>query len=182
VNGGAAQRSDVRSVAIQFDQNVIIADPATAVQLTKPDGSALSIPAGNYSYDSDNHMLTIDFSGVNGLGYVPSRAINGVFSVIVNQAGIVAAANPTVQLAASQTLRFHQLLADLNGNKVVDAADETILMQHFGAQTGDPHYSLAADLNKNGWVETTDWAIWRNSRGQKTETYTPGPDAWSCPP
>jgi hypothetical protein len=47
-------------------------------------------------------------------------------------------------------------LTDINNSLRVDGFDLATLGRAFGSQTGDEHYSEAADLNRDGWIEGMD--------------------------
>ncbi len=48
------------------------------------------------------------------------------------------------------------LLADLNGDGVVDISDFIIVGAAFGSKPGDPHWNTLADSNKDGIVDIDD--------------------------
>lgn len=57
-----------------------------------------------------------------------------------------------------QTIRYSNLIGDLNGDGVVDCADLLIVRSSFGKKLGDVGFSPIADVNLDGVVDVRDLA------------------------
>ncbi len=75
---------------------------------------------------------------------------NGEYSITINPSGVFAASNGTTQLAAGRTDQFYRLFGDINGAKVVNAADNLQLKKAITT------YNPAFDSNADGAVTATD--------------------------
>ncbi len=56
----------------------------------------------------------------------------------------------------AQTLRFHRLAGDLDGNGSVTEAERTGLLAALGSRTGDPLFDTGYDINGDGVLDTPD--------------------------
>jgi len=54
--------------------------------------------------------------------------------------------------------RYHRLVADLNGDGIVDIIDVAIVAKAFGSKPGDKNWNAIADLDKNGIINIIDIA------------------------
>jgi hypothetical protein len=59
------------------------------------------------------------------------------------------------------------LIADVNGDRRVDAKDGRVIQQAFGTETGNPNHRPEADLNQDGRITSLDYAWWRRSQGDR---------------
>ncbi len=139
VNGGAAQRTKITSLATGFSEAVVCdAGSMTLTNLTTSEQFDLS------GVPFDLATGTWDLSGV--------ELTNGYYSASVS-AGAVQdlAGNP---MAADYTFSFHRLAGDTTGDTVVDAADYIALKCSFGRLGGAAWDT--GDLDGDGRVGWSD--------------------------
>ena len=180
VNDGSAQRSNIETISIRFNQATnlqqLITDSqiASAVQLFGAAQTQIILTAVNYHYDEQSFTLTIDLT-VDGFGGSRKTMLaDGRYQVRLSTGLIRAAENTDNVLLDDDELAdairrfdFHKLLADFNGNAQVDLTDRNLFYEHYGARAGDATYDFAYDLDGDGDVDYTDYLIWRSQYRKK---------------
>ena len=64
----------------------------------------------------------------------------------------------------SGTVASASCYGDLNGDGVVDAADDEVFKSVFGAEDGDADYLVEADLDGDGVIGGTDYAALQRAK------------------
>jgi len=148
VQQGAAQRSFIQYIDIQLN------DPTTASALTTStnrvrltntglDGKSSKAIALTGLMSVSGSKISVKF-GANGLGgSINSNAADGSYLIEMDLDG-----NGTFETTA----RFHRLLGDVNGDKVVDINDTNLVKVNLN-KTG---VNIQGDSNGDGKVNSTD--------------------------
>jgi hypothetical protein len=160
VSKGATQRSYIRYIDIGFDSNLaataIITNP-TRLTLYKSDLNGqgyTNVPINSLSLTVTGNKLGIDFGSV-GLGNSRNTsAADGYYTLSVDVDG-------TGDYWTN--LFFYRLFGDTNGDRVVDAQDQTnVLVIAYNAV-----YVAFCDLNGDGIVNASDYQYVKKSVGRK---------------
>src|SRR5262249_28019706 len=93
VNNGAAQRSRISTLAVQFNQDVVINDSVLDVLVVRASGAAVTIPANRYSYNKATATLTINVDGL--------ITADAQYAVQIREAAVASAANLQVTMDAA---------------------------------------------------------------------------------
>jgi hypothetical protein len=179
INDGSAQRSNVETVAIQFNQDVNLqalingGTIGNAVQLFTGT-TKISLAANRYQYNAATFTLTIDLT-VDGFGGSRSTMLaDGRYELRLDTTLIAAAGQPGNPLVDDdgtadgvRRVNFLRLLGDFDGDGVVTLADRSLLLAHYGSVAGQPLYDFAFDLNGDGIINITDYLFWTTLLGHK---------------
>jgi len=111
--------------------------------------TAVAVPGSNGT------QWAVTFAQPTGTGTFASIA-NGEYSITSNPAGVVAASDNTTQLVAGRTDQFYRLFGDIDGNEVVNAADNGQLKRAITT------YNSAFDSDGNGAVNALDNGRFKN--------------------
>ena len=163
VSKGAAQRSYIRYLDLGMDSNAsalaLLQNPSR-VKLTKADlngvGSASVSLAGFLSVPTGQSTLAINF-GTIGLGNSRNTsAADGYYTLGVDLDG-----NGTFET----NLFFFRLFGDTNGDKEVNATDQSAVLAGCTAA-----YNVNLDLNGDGVVNTSDFTYVKKNVGRKLKS------------
>ncbi|MCA9139571.1 MAG: cadherin-like domain-containing protein, partial [Planctomycetales bacterium] len=173
VNDGDVQRSQIDSLDVTFNQDIMVEDPAGDFWIQNTDQSkVVHIPPDHFHYDSKTFTLHIDVRGMIDT--------DDQYAIAINQAGVNSALNRSVTLQSGPTffteqltLPFHRLLADFTGNNLVDNDDWLEMEPHYRTVTDDPNYRDVMDLDGNGTIDRFDYEIWRNQVDETTDFLAP---------
>lgn len=159
INGGAAQRSIVKTLGITFSEPVTLAPDA--IQVKTKDGLAPAntmLQLANPSGDQMTYVITFTVSGAVG-GSLP----DGVYDVVVQASGVQdLSANA---MASNSTQRFHRLFGDINGDRAVNMVDYTRIRAALGRTAGQPLFNAAFDFDGNDAITVLDLAQFRRRFG-----------------
>jgi len=106
--------------------------------------------------------------------FEPAGSTVGIVADPLGNPHVIAATRPVplgffdnLALSADGQYRFafHRLLADFNGDAVVDLLDKPLLLDRYLAGTGDDRYRFAFDLDANHRIDRFDYAAWRRRIG-----------------
>ena len=144
------QRSMVEDIVYTFNEPVVInnANQAFTVALAGTMGtvpstlSAVSVPGTNGT------EWAVILTGKSE-GTLASIA-NGEYSISINPQYVFAAADGTTSMASGRTDTFYRLFGDINGDEVVNAAD------NFQLKNALTTYNSAFDANGDGVVNAAD--------------------------
>jgi hypothetical protein len=186
VNGGGAQRSEVRSLTVTFSGPMAFAggNVAAAFQLNHvPTGNNVTLSAAVATDSLGRTVVTLGFSGgetdpVSALnGGVPSLA-DGRYQLTVlsgaisggNGLGLDGDADGTAggnYLSPADTyqgtgLHLYRLFGDVNGDGVVDAIDLGQFRSAFNANSGSHFYLSFLDADNSGAVDAQDLGQFRS--------------------
>jgi hypothetical protein len=163
ISGGAAQRSMVSTFGYTFSSPVAVA--ADAFTLTRRgDGAVYGLLVSNPSNDAVNYVLTVQ----SGPGIVGGSLPDGIYDLTPNLAKIRdgSGSNP-IASAYSGAMTFHRLYGDSNGDKTVDATDNTAFTAVYATSLARAGTGFAwwADYDGNGAINNTDLLQFRKRVG-----------------
>lgn len=181
VDDGTAQRSNIASYTLTFNQGTVlpsliesgaIVDAVRIVDVATE--TAIPLAASRYRYDAPSFTLTIDLTA-DGFGGSPATMLaDGRYQLRLDTAAITGAGDPSNALwdddgMRDATLRrdFHRLEGDFDGDAVVSLADRSILMARVGARVGQPTYAVSCDLNGDGVISLADYLLWTRRIGRR---------------
>jgi hypothetical protein len=163
VSKGAAQRSYIRYLDLGMDSNAsalaLLQNPSR-VKLTKADlngvGSASVSLAGFLSVPTGQSTLAVNF-GTIGLGNSRNTSsADGYYTLGVDLDG-----NGSFET----NLFFFRLFGDTNGDKEVNATDQSAVLAGCTAA-----YNVNLDLNGDGVVNTSDFTYVKKNVGRKLKS------------
>lgn len=172
VNHGEAQRSNVESISLRFNQatnlEALIASGqiSDAVQV-----AGIVLDNSRFRYDPSSYVLVIDLT-IDGFG--GSRATmlaDGRYHVQLDTSLIRAEALAVISLLDDDGLAdgfrrvaFHRLEGDFDGDRMVGTKDRDAFFTHYGSIDGQKRYDFAFDLNGDGVINIVDYfaliALW----------------------
>jgi Ca2+-binding RTX toxin-like protein len=172
VNDGEAQRSNVESISLRFNQapnlEALIASGqiSDAVQV-----AGIVLDNSRFRYDPSSYVLVIDLT-IDGFG--GSRATmlaDGRYNVQLDTSLIRAEALAAISLLDDDGLAdgfrraaFHRLEGDFDGDRMVGKKDRDAFFTHYGSIDGQQRYDFAFDLNGDGVINIVDYcalmALW----------------------
>ena len=154
---GTAQRSEVRSATLVFDHRVMLGTGAVTLASTSGGTSADASAALGMPTTSDGG-ITWMIPFVPGTIYTDASGslIDGSYSFTVHAADVTDSAGNTLN-GGDQTLGFHRLFGDINGDGAVNNTDFFKFKSTFGRSTGDPSFITAFDYNADGVINNTDF-------------------------
>ena len=68
---------------------------------------------------------------------------------------------------ADQTITFHRLFGDIDGNGTVNSADYFQFKKAFGAASGSSLYNPDFDFDNNGKINSSDYFKFKANFGRK---------------
>ena len=144
------QRSMVDSIVYSFSEAVDLSGAAATIAVHS--GQSGTVPtltwtAINPNSDGSATQWAVSFSGA---GVVGNSIANGVYDITLTSADVTSDANPSVTLQSRPTDTFYRLFGDINGDGVVNAAD------NFQFKTALSTYNAAFDYNDDGVVNAAD--------------------------
>ncbi|MHB1037418.1 MAG: Ig-like domain-containing protein [Pirellulales bacterium] len=171
VNGGAAQRSAIGSLAIRFSEDVLTTWDAGDLTLVKRDsGAAIDLAAVIPVYDAASHTTTWNLAGVT--------LDDGYYTATLTAAGIAdATGNPLA--GGDHVVEFFRLLGDTNGDASVNIFDVAKLQVNFGQTSGMT--PAEGDFDGNGTVDIFDVALLQVAYGRTLDSPAPAPAPAAAP-
>lgn len=150
VNGGAAYRSRISTLAFQFSEDV-----------------SASVDPGDLVLYDETAQAAVDLSGLGeeDVTYDPvtNTAVWNLSAVPLEDGNYTASLpRSTVRDATGNSLEndgvlhFHRLVGDINGDRYVNIHDAFLFNQSWGAKIGEPAYNAGADFNGNGKIDIFD--------------------------
>jgi hypothetical protein len=157
VNDGAAQRSRVTSLRVNFSEPVSVVSGSVI-----GDAFTLSGPAGAVSLsavlDGSGLFATLTFlSGTTG-GSLNDG--NYTLTVVANKLQ-----DAVGNLLGGSTFGFHRLFGDANGDRVTNGGDSFFFRQAMNTSTGNPNYLPYFDYLNDGTINAADQTEFRNRFG-----------------
>jgi len=157
INDGAVQRSGVASVTVTFSQPVTF-QPG-AFTLTRRGGGSIAVTATQIGTTS-RYLLQFAPAAMAG-----GSLTDGLYDLTVHaqlvQAGGIALAG------GDQTISFHRLFGDLDGNGVVDGVNDYNIFRTYQYAPATPsNYAWFADFDGNGIVNPVDSLMFRRQVGK----------------
>lgn len=166
VNDGGTQRSNVRSLTVEFNQAVTFpAGLAAAFSLTRsgPGSPAGAVPL---AFNLVGNMMTITFvaGSFTSTTVAEPSLIDGNYTLTLVAANIQSPGG-LLNNGVDQTLNFKRLFGDGDGNANVNADDFALFGNGFGASFGGANYNTAFDANLDGIIDADDFAQFGNRFG-----------------
>jgi Beta-propeller repeat len=158
------QRSMVDDIVYTFSEPVNILDPGTdpnVFTVAVASGWTGTVPTLGWTAvaGSNGTQWAVTFSG-NGV--TGGSIANGAYTITVNDPASITAASDDQELSldasgiGGATQSFYRLFGDINGDEVVNAADNIQFKQALTA------YNVAFDYNDDGVVNATDNLQFKN--------------------
>lgn len=180
INDGAAQRSNLETIRVRFNQQTNLqtlmdtGQIGAAIQFVDSSGRRVFEDAARFRYVPANFELQVDLT-TDGFGGSRSTLLaDGRYALHLDTTLISAAANPAVRLEedddladAIRRIAVHRMLADFDGDADVDLVDRDLYFLHHGSVEGETRYDFAFDLNADRRINNTDYALWKLRYGKK---------------
>lgn len=148
INGGNAQRSGIRTLAMRLNQDIAAGLDVADLSLWNDTlGSPAALGGATVSYDSQTFTATWNLTAVS--------LSDARYTATVSAAGLGFAGQ------GDFTLSLHRLLADINGDAYVDVGDLGMLGSHYGQSGQD----IPGDLNFDGTVNVGDLGLLSTNYG-----------------
>jgi hypothetical protein len=154
INGGAAQRSKVTTVAVTFDTTVTVNAGAFGITGVSRTGTPLTGVTIGFTTAVVNGktVATLTFGGAN---VEFGSLADGTWTLTVNKNLVQTAAGTRMAANYSQG-NIKRLFGDADGDGDVDNADLFQIFRSFGKTTGDTLYNAALDFDGDGDVDNFD--------------------------
>jgi spore coat protein A, manganese oxidase len=173
VNGGAAQRSRVTSLTVQFDSLVTLPGaPAMAFELRRQsDNAVVALAAAVTNADFTSVTLTftggaLDFGSLSDGRYTLTVFASQVSNMYGNLDGNDdGAPNDNYNLVGNAANKLFRLFGDVNGDATVNGFDLGFFRNAFGTQSGDANYLSYLDINGDGVINGFDLGQFRTRFG-----------------
>ncbi|HEX3148917.1 MAG TPA: Ig-like domain-containing protein [Gemmataceae bacterium] len=158
INDGSAQRSMVRSLTITFDTLVTV--DSGAFQVKRSNGTIAGLKKTVTTVNGVTQVvLTFTSTGTYG-----GSLTDGLWTLKVIKTKVHRADFHSTVMAADSVTSFHRLFGDSDGDRDVDAADQSAFNAAYG-QTNAP--SLATfDFDHDGDIDATDRTKFNTRFGQ----------------
>jgi Ca2+-binding RTX toxin-like protein len=180
VNGGASQRSNIETIAIQFsvglDLQALINSGAIA-QLITIDAlrnlpGRIALAASAYRWNSQTRTLTIDLTTDGFGGLQTTRLHDDAYRLSISTDLDARFEDRDGVADGRHQFDFHRLAGDFNGDRIVNANDGAgwtgnAIIQ-FGAKRGTAGYNVAYDLDVDGVISSRDYYFWSRSLQGRT--------------
>jgi hypothetical protein len=172
INGGAAQRSMVTQVTVNFNQHIGFSGaPAAAFALKRVSDNAVVNLAASVDDSGAGTAVTLTFTGgaVNGASLADGRYALTILASGFDAEGFDGNGNGTAQgspaddfsyaepssPAPLDTTKIFRIYGDVNGDGTVSASDFIVFRQYFGG------YLFAFDFDGDGSVAASDFIQFR---------------------
>lgn len=175
VSGGALtdtiQRSEVRDLALSFDQPVTMG--AGAVTLGRFSGTTASGPMSDAteglgvptSADGGTTWIIPVLAGTDHTDATGSLR-DGIYLATVHAADVTDPSNSPLA-GGDRVIQFERLFGDFDGNGAVNGADYFAFKKAFGTVAGDSGYSASLDYDANGRINTADYFQFKQRFGSR---------------
>jgi hypothetical protein len=156
VNGGAAQRSMVTGLTVEFNTEVTL-QPGALV-LTDAAGVPVAgvTPQWVTALVNGRTVATVTFTGP---AVQAGSLADGRYRLVVRADRVTNALG--VPMAADQAIAFHRLYGDVTGDGTVNGADFNPFRLAFGAGAGSPNFRADFDVNGDGVINGADFNEFR---------------------
>ena len=168
VNGEAAQRSMLTTIAVTFNTRVIVGPGAfilTRVGLPNGvDGDNATVGTISVATQVVNWqtVATLTFAGMNTTG---GSLDDGNWTLTVVGTQVTAIADGTAMAADDAQANVKRLFGDSNGDGIINQADMSAFAPAIGSAVGNPTYLAAIDYNDDGFINGLDLIQFRNHIG-----------------
>jgi hypothetical protein len=172
---GSAQRSEIRSLTLKFDQPVTLAAGAVTLAMLNTGGSGSN--DGSAPTDASSALstpttpdggVTWIFTFARNTQFVDSTGslVDGIYTLTINQGKVIAADGNSIS-GASIGFTFHRLFGDIDGNGILNSADYFQFKKAFGSSAGSSLYTSNFDFDANGTINSADYFKFKTNFGRK---------------
>jgi hypothetical protein len=147
INDGNIQRSMINSLTISFSTPVTLAADAITLSLRNPGGPATSVAVTVTNPSSDGRTYVVTFPG--------GTLVNGMYDLLISAAGATGALGQKLS-GGDQTVTFHRLFGDANGDRNIDVADLGTFATFYGLSSSDPNFVWWLDAGGDGRIDIAD--------------------------
>lgn len=166
IDDGTNQRSQVRSITVDFDSQVI-ADEG-AFEVSDADGNPVEVTATT-SIVNGKTRAVLEFTGslVEGNGSLVdgNYQLRILASLLRDLAGNPLDGDEDGDAGGDATDEFFRLFGDSDGDRLVGLIDFAGLRRVFGTSTGDEDFESQFDHNGDGTIGLQDFAQFRGRFG-----------------
>ena len=180
VNDGAAQRSNIDRLEIQFtaDANIqALIDSGQIVDAIKlrntSTGQDVVLTANRFQFSAANRSLRIDLTTDGFGGGSVTLLQDGVHQLRLDTSLIAAIDGGSALVDGDGTadgihrFNFHRLQGDFNGDGLVErTTDMALFNARYLSTIGSSRYDAAFDFNGDGRIDALDYAIMRRRLNQ----------------
>lgn len=161
INDGSAQRSMVTSITFQFSSPVKLG--RDAIRLNRVGGAPLGFgySLSNPSRDGTTWVMTFSGTGIPG-----NSVTDGSYEIRVNASRITDRYGQALS-GGNQSMGFHRLFGDVDGNRSVDTLDLLTARRSLGAHAGDPGYPWWLDSDADSAIDMDDLLAVRAYLGRR---------------
>ena len=172
-----AQRSEVRDIQFTFDQPVTLLSGAvtlgqysgsinggtTASGTLADASSALGTPI------SPDGGVTWMIEIVSGTSFSDATGslVDGIYQVTLHASAVIGNFTAQTLQGGDQSINFHRLFGDINGDKAVNNADFFQFKAAFGSKTGQANYNPDLDFDLNGTINNADFFKFKANFGRR---------------
>jgi uncharacterized repeat protein (TIGR03803 family) len=144
------QRSMVDSIVYGFSEPVLVGSNAFSIAVHA--GSSATAPSLSWAaIDPDTNGASTQWVVTfGGAGLVNNSIANGAYDITLNSTAVTSEANPSAAVQSRPTGTFFRLFGDINGDGVVNAAD------NFQFKAALSTYNAAFDFNDDGVINAAD--------------------------
>jgi hypothetical protein len=175
-NADAAQQSIVSGITLKFSSPVSLTSGALSFSLRNTGGSGANDGSQPVDLSADVLLSNPSSDGMTWLvSFVPGTAAagasgtlnDGIYDLTVHAAAVT---TPLGAVFADQTLTFHSLFGDIDGNKTVSSADYQKFKAAFGSSIGQANFDGNFDFDGSGRIDSADYLKFKANFG-KTYSY-----------
>ncbi len=190
IDGGAAQRSMVTTVAVTFSEQVTFASsPAAAFVVSRvSDGALVSFTA---TVSTVGGATVVTLSGFTGSATQYGSLADGRYTlrVLANQvsfngldldgdndgdAGVDYVSPTDTQSGGPGQLHLYRIFGDATGDGIVDQLDLAQFRSAFNSSVGNPPYLSYLDVDNSGNIDQVDLAQFRERFNSSVFPSSPG--------
>jgi hypothetical protein len=173
INDGSIQRSAVKTISLTFASPVALSSGALSFTRRNTggsgsnDGSAPTDLSADVSFSNpsgDGMTWVVSFLPITGAADAAGGLADGIYDLVVHGAGVASTGGGSF---ADQTLTFHRLFGDIDGNGTVNSADYFQFKKAFGAASGSALYNAGFDFDNNGKINSADYFRFKANFGRK---------------
>ena len=176
IGDGTSQRSEVRQLTVKFSAPVTLSSGAFTLALLNEGGSGSNSPICVTSTDATAALgqATTPDGGTTWIipilpgspfGDSTGSLTDGIYSLTVHGADV--SAGGLLLHGWDQTITFHRLFGDIDGNGTVNSADYFQFKKTFGSAGGSALYNPAFDFDNNGKINSADYFKFKANFGRK---------------
>ncbi|WP_158222512.1 SdrD B-like domain-containing protein [Rhodopirellula sp. MGV] len=175
INDGSGQRSQVQSVTVEFDTDVILEDGAITVHRRGTNGGLVGTIISPSS-GTPSRTFVLAFEGAFA---EYGSLVDGNFELRVDAAKIVSVdgfgldanrdglAGDDFVFGDQESDQFFRFYGDVNGDRSVNGTDFLFFRGTYAKSSGQPGFDDRFDYNQDGTVNGTDYLYFRGQYGKK---------------